>query len=311
MDCILPPSRRAARDLIMRHRTLERILELILIVLLIAAGAAGAVVSMLDFLGVDYVEGPWRWLKGPQPIALMIVGLLALSLGLERLLFFKRVEEKLAEIEERISGEMDVNQMRKLFDKNLDKVFGKRLLPLLEQIEKARREKTITLSGKDDIEYWFPRFFSETLKAFPNSRFVATSLPYPEYFWKHEHILEEIKSFTRHGSMERIFFLTRESDINKEAVRNILKQQHESGVKVYATDVSKFPEHLKAKANEFMMVAWDEDIGWHAEARNRRMRKVKATADRDTVSRYRQVFEEIKNLRSTWPYSPPPDGAEG
>lgn len=111
----------------MRYKTLERIPEWLTTALLIVAGVAGFFVFVLDLMGVAYTNGPWKWLKGSQPISLLIVALLALSLGLERLLFFKRIKEKLDEIDAKVSGELDTKRLRKIFDKNLVKVFGKRV----------------------------------------------------------------------------------------------------------------------------------------------------------------------------------------
>ncbi len=289
----------------MKNKILERIPEWIAIALLILAGVAGLLVSTLDFLGNDYTNGPWKWLKGPQSLTLLIAGLLALSLGLERLIFFRRLEERLDEMEAKISGEFDTKRLRKLFDENLVKVFGKRVSHLLKQIETARLEKTITLEGKDDIGYWFPIFYLETLRAFPKSTFLATSYPSQNFFWKHEHVMEEIKKFTEQGKMERIFFLTRESDLSREEVKRILQKQLECGVTVYITDVSKFPDHLKSKASETTLVNSEESIGWHAEIRDRKILKVRATADKDKIRKYKETLDEIKKLNCTKLYIPP------
>ena len=59
----------------------------------------GIFVSILDFVSQDINQGPFRWLKGAQPLTLLLVSLIAIGLGLERLTRFLRWDQKITAIE--------------------------------------------------------------------------------------------------------------------------------------------------------------------------------------------------------------------
>jgi hypothetical protein len=50
------------------------------------AGLLGVLISILDLIGADYENGPWKWIKGAVPLILLPIGILAVALGLERVL---------------------------------------------------------------------------------------------------------------------------------------------------------------------------------------------------------------------------------
>lgn len=77
----------------------EKVAEYISAGLLVAVGISGALVSILDFIGTDFQNGPWRWIKGPSPIMLLTVAILALALGIERLVRFQHINHQLEKIE--------------------------------------------------------------------------------------------------------------------------------------------------------------------------------------------------------------------
>src|SRR6266498_2361476 len=71
------------------------IAESVSMVLLIAVGVIGTVVSILDLFIKDIDSSPLPWLKTPTPIILLIVSLLSLALGIERATRFKNLQEQL------------------------------------------------------------------------------------------------------------------------------------------------------------------------------------------------------------------------
>lgn len=71
-------------------KTSENFLEKTAILFLIISGALGFVVAILDLIGTDLNTGPWRWLKDPQDINLLIVASLAMGLGIERYVRLKK-----------------------------------------------------------------------------------------------------------------------------------------------------------------------------------------------------------------------------
>jgi hypothetical protein len=77
----------------------EKAIEYISAALLVIVGISGASVSILDFIGTDFENGPWRLLKGPLPVMLLTVGILALALGLERFARFQHINRQLDMIE--------------------------------------------------------------------------------------------------------------------------------------------------------------------------------------------------------------------
>lgn len=80
-------------------KRLERLGEVLTTLFLLIVGLLGVTVSILDFIGTDFENGPWRWLKGPLPVILLIVALLALAVGLERSIRFQQIDRRLDSIE--------------------------------------------------------------------------------------------------------------------------------------------------------------------------------------------------------------------
>jgi len=81
-------------------KRLEKLIEAFALGLLIVSGSAGFLVSALEFIGTDFENGPWKWLKGPLPITLITVSSLALAVGLERISRFKAIDRRLSIIEQ-------------------------------------------------------------------------------------------------------------------------------------------------------------------------------------------------------------------
>lgn len=77
----------------------EKVLEFLLVILLVVVGLLGVFVSVLDLIGIDFENGPWKWLKGPVPITLLTVALLSIALGLERFVRFWQINRRLEKIE--------------------------------------------------------------------------------------------------------------------------------------------------------------------------------------------------------------------
>lgn len=98
---------------------IEKIAELFSIIFLIAAGLLGVFVSILDFSGADFENGPWKWLKGPLPITLLTIAILAIAIGLERFVRFRKIDNQIAKIEkalERSVGGRYLEGTNELFD---------------------------------------------------------------------------------------------------------------------------------------------------------------------------------------------------
>ena len=73
------------------------------VVFLIVAGLVGVLVAALDLLGTDLENGPWAWVKGPRQVTLLIVAILAISIGLERWARFRSFDKSLEEIHTLVS----------------------------------------------------------------------------------------------------------------------------------------------------------------------------------------------------------------
>jgi hypothetical protein len=85
-------------------KTYEQIIEYISIALLVLVGILGILVTILDFIGTDFVNGPWKWLKGPLPVILLTVAGLALALGAERFVRFRQHARQIAQMESAIKN---------------------------------------------------------------------------------------------------------------------------------------------------------------------------------------------------------------
>jgi len=80
----------------------ERVVDFIATAFLILAGLLGMTVSVLDFIGTDLSSGPWSWVKAPEDLVLLTIGIIAISLGLERTLRFQKMNDKLDKIQQEI-----------------------------------------------------------------------------------------------------------------------------------------------------------------------------------------------------------------
>ena len=77
-------------------RALERLTEYVMASLLLLAGVAGVVIGFVDFIGWDIA---FLTPKSPVGLVLVTVGLLASALGLERIVWFSRYEQRLERLE--------------------------------------------------------------------------------------------------------------------------------------------------------------------------------------------------------------------
>ena len=80
-------------------KRIEKTLDTIATCLLIFTGIVGYFVVFLDFIGTDFTNGPWNWLKGPLPIVLLITATLSLSLGIERFVRFNKMDQRIHNLE--------------------------------------------------------------------------------------------------------------------------------------------------------------------------------------------------------------------
>ena len=108
---------------------IEKIIEFLATVLLVLVGLLGLLISILDFIGTDFTNGPWKWLKGPTPVTLMTVAVLALALGLERIVRFRQINQQFNKIEslltegpDRIIQSLDGVNIRRL--NNAPELYG-------------------------------------------------------------------------------------------------------------------------------------------------------------------------------------------
>ena len=85
-------------------KTHERVIEFLSTVLLIGAGLLGGLITTLDFIGTDFQNGIWQWVKGPEPIIYLTVAALAVAVGLERVIRFQRISLQLETIDAKTSA---------------------------------------------------------------------------------------------------------------------------------------------------------------------------------------------------------------
>jgi hypothetical protein len=129
----------------------DRVIELLSTALLIIVGIMGMFISILDFIGTDFTSGLWVWLKGPLPAILLTVAILALALGLERLVRFQRIDRKLNTIEYLVERgpERIIHSLGGVDVKRFDDSQG-----LFEYVTKRMREAKKTI---DDVTWGLAR----------------------------------------------------------------------------------------------------------------------------------------------------------
>jgi len=66
----------------------------------IVSALFGIAVSIVDLVSQDFTSGPFRWLKGPPTLTLLLVSLISLGLGLERLTRYIRLNHKIKSIQD-------------------------------------------------------------------------------------------------------------------------------------------------------------------------------------------------------------------
>lgn len=258
-------------------------------------------ITLADFLSL---LNALPWLSSRIPI----ITLLIVSLSLSSLAIMQsksnEITNKVADIQQDVQAILsnkELEDMRKSFariDQNLRKVFEQDILQQLDSFRLAVNESKFELT---DMEL-FRHYYANTLKSFPRTTFLATSLPSSAYFWKNRSIEDEVAQFiSKGGKMKRIFFIGGATELAATEVQEILTQQHNMGVEVYVADNTLIPNNLLV----YFLVEAHGRIGWQAFIdETRRIRHVLATANPQETQRYCELFQRILHLSTTTRYQP-------
>jgi hypothetical protein len=173
----------------------------------------------------------------------------------------------------------------------LNKVFLEFISDWIDKVHAAAKRQEIVLEG-DDVDL-FRHFYRRTLQAFPDSRFLATSLPSREYFWKENQIFNQamtkfIKEGT--GSIERIFFLDRKPDAEiSDEQAEVIEEQLNMGVIVSVV----YDPSVHIRLKRYFVTEDKGSIAWEVFAHLREIHKVVATSDRRLTEEYKRIYVEL------------------
>jgi hypothetical protein len=225
----------------------------------------------------------------------------------------KAISELARTTEEKLNGIADsVASTRAGLEERLDRTHQAVSLTLLQDLEHhlapelrhlfepfidswVRRLNNAVTSRIVEIDPWesFAPFYIRTLKAFPQSQFLATSFPSREYFWKNQNVLDAVASFTAAGgSMRRIFFLDRPLEEESEEAHEVMLTQIQVGVAVAVIQLSE----LSARDQRLFVVAKDQNFAWEVflAHQSRKIESTRVVADQTKATELRTLHEQLR-----------------
>ena len=183
-------------------------------------------------------------------------------------------------------------RLKEQLSPQLNKVFLEFISEWIDKVHLAAKRQEIILEG-DDVDL-FRHFYRRTLQAFPASRFLATSLPSREYFWKGNQIFNQaMTKFIKEGagSIERIFFLDRKHDAEiSDEQAEVIEEQIDMGVVVFV--VYSPTVHIRLK--RYFVTEDKGAIAWEVFAHLQEINKVVASANREITGEYKKIYDELK-----------------
>jgi hypothetical protein len=136
----------------------------------------------------------------------------------------------------------------------------------------------------------FPIYFKNVLDEFPQSEFLAISLPSKRFLWKNENLVEYIREFINSGGrMKRVFML---DDMDKliDEEREVINKQREIGVDVYL--IRK--DRIELKDQKYLFVESKGLIGWEPLlGRGQEIILIRATSNPNKTSEYINLFNRF------------------
>jgi hypothetical protein len=262
-------------------------------------------ISIADILGIEKV----KFLQDRIPImVLLVTGIIlgTLTLILQQLFIFN---EHRVSLRAQIRALIKKNALEHLnlvlgeADHTLMSIVGSEITELVEQVPRIIHEKEFVLYETAK----FRRVYMQTLEKFKGAKFLATSLPYKEYFWiggaiedAHKKFIEEKDEKGRKGEISRIFFLKDPEEINVPEIRQILEAQCKMNVKARVANLLEVGSDLK----KLVFADTEKRIGWEVETIGHKINKVIITTDAEKVSKYVGIFETLKESPGVTEYPP-------
>ena len=300
---------------------LAKFLEWTMFLLLSGSGVAGLIVA-----ASSPGSGTSR-----ETIITVLLSLLSLAIGLERVVLILRfagsaeasyvhLEEILKGIDSKLSGQSikiddlvsEVGSLelaaqasvlanyRRHLSEYLAEVFGslweKRIATLREAIE----EGEVILDRRQD----FRDFYLRTLNHFRSQgtpvEFVATSLPSVKYFWDDE-ALKAVAQFVDSSErrMRRIFIVS-EKDLDDEEVKDVMRKQSASNVRVFTAWNTTVKKEL---THRFIMVETTRSIAWEVFAREGEPTEIESVKVTTNSNRIDYLWQEIDAIAAS-PFEP-------
>lgn len=180
----------------------------------------------------------------------------------------------------------------------MEKLFGTEIDEFVSQIAEAVEGNTIRFNDRQKFRYHYGRM----LENFPDSHFLATSLPYQRYFWSRPSggglspFETQMKRFIDGGGrFTRIFFIHGNEPITEEA-RDVMSAQVDIGVEVLTADADALPPRLL----RFFVIDQDQRIGWQVGIDPvQQLVDIRFTVDDANLKKYYKWFDEIRNHERT------------
>ena len=186
-------------------------------------------------------------------------------------------------------------QLKERLNPQLNKVFLEFAREWIDKVHAAAKRQEIVLEGAGvDL---FRHFYRRTLQAFPKRRFLATSLPSRNYFWKDNQTLNHAmaKFIKEGGKIERIFFFDKEPDTEiSDEQTAVIEEQLDMGVLVYVVHGPSVPKDLK----KYFVTEERGSIAWEVFAHLEEIVKVVATSNRNITEGYKKTYCELKDRAS-------------
>ncbi len=240
------------------------------------------ILSVAELFGVLDNVG---WFKGHiSKLTLLLVSMTMLGLC--------NIRATIGAIESRITS-LKLHQLRKTVDPELTRTFGMAIDQIFENVSSIIDKCEVPILDRENLR----PYYNQVLLAYPQGRFLATSIASESYFWAPGTFEESIRKFIKHrGRMERIFFIENDHDKISDEERRVLVSHYNLGVIVYAVKLSALGAHRK----RLFLVESDGRVGWESHiAHTKEIISSIASVNRERNRNLVNIFHEIKAMDAT------------
>lgn len=191
-----------------------------------------------------------------------------------------------------------VNDIKSQIDDDFLEIFDDYFKSTIHNIESAIKSRHIVIYNSEQ----FHDFYRRVLEKYPKTRFWATSLVHPNYFWgdkiKNGSVEQATKNFTdgQKSDFIRIFFISEQDKRDLDRIKTIFDNQKKIGVNAFFIE-TKNPHFSRDDHYRLILVSKNKKFAWEVftDLENH-ISKVIITVDLTEIKSYLKIFSDLKEL---------------